>query len=239
MEAFSIHLIKSSVFLMVAYCIYLCLVRVTTFHYLNRGFLLLTLGISLILPFFHFPVEENHIVYAYTLPTIEISHAPVFVSEEPSYGLENGLTLLYALVSIALALRLVFHLFSLMTMLSKHPKQITEGFKLIYSNTTDSAFSFFRYIVLPANLSIKDELIILEHEKQHAQRWHSIDVLLMEFIKVFFWFHPVVYLLKHELIQQHEFEIDRLLTTQNAPKTPKTETTHKIDIEQYGILIIH
>ncbi len=61
---------------------------------------------------------------------------------------------------------------------------------------------------------------------QHANRWHSLDILFVELVKIIFWFHPVIYLLKHELIQQHEFEIDRLLTT------------HKIDIEQYGNLLI-
>lgn len=241
MEEFYIHLAKSSLFLLVAYGIYLSLIRLTTFHNLNRSFLLLTVAISIIFPFFHFPVEESHIVYAYTLPTIDIGSAPVIVAAEPSFQLIDGLWFFYVLVSVAVAIRLMYYLFSLVKMLHKHPKQIQGRFKLIYSSTADSAFSFFRFIVLPTKLHTKDEQIILQHEKIHAKKWHSIDVLLLELVKIFFWFHPVIYLLKHELIQQHEFEIDRLLITQSTSKniiTQNNQDTQKFDIIQYGNLLI-
>jgi len=235
MEEFIIHLAKSSLFLLLAYCVYLCIVRLTTFHHLNRGFLLSTVLISIIMPFFHFPVEESHIVYAYTLPTIDISNTPIQVVNEPAYQFVDWLGLLYVLVSVIFTIRLIYYLFSLADMLYKHPKQKLDGFTLLYSNATDSAFSFFRYIVLPANLIKIDEEIIIEHEKQHAKKWHSVDILLMELAKIFFWFHPVIYLLKQELIQQHEFEIDRLLT---SPTTLKSDNTDKINIIEYGNLLI-
>ncbi len=161
MDTFLIHLAKSSVILLAAYLVYLLLVRFTTFHYLNRSYLILSLGISLLVPFIHFPVEETHLVYAYTLPTIDIVEFSENPIEEQGFNYQYGLWLLYGLISIIFAFRLAYYLYGLMSLLYKHSKKRMGKFTLIYSNSINSAFSFFKYIVLPEHLNQQDEQLLL------------------------------------------------------------------------------
>jgi len=228
-EVIFIHLIKSSALLLFAYLIYLFLVRLTTFHFLNRSYLLLSVCISLLLPFVHFPVEETQAVYAYTLPTIDLTTASISNDHQSNFDLSFAHIVwwLYIVVCISLTLRLMYYLGDLSNTLYKHPKKKVGDFNLIHSNSASQAFSFFKYIVIPQHIDQKDEQIIIKHEMLHANKWHSIDILFMEAVKIIFWFHPVIYLIKQEIVQQHEFEIDRLLTTRRV-----------VDIEQYGNLLI-
>jgi TonB family protein len=49
---------------------------------------------------------------------------------------------------------------------------------------------------------------ILRHELVHAQQWHSFDILMISFVRILFWFNPLLYFYQRRLIQLHEFEAD-------------------------------
>lgn len=46
------------------------------------------------------------------------------------------------------------------------------------------------------------------HERVHAHQWHSLDILLLNALKILFWFNPLIYQYKKTFIQLHEFEAD-------------------------------
>lgn len=47
------------------------------------------------------------------------------------------------------------------------------------------------------------------HEQTHAEQRHSIDVLIVEFVQVIFWFNPIIFLLKKCIKLNHEFLADQ------------------------------
>jgi len=46
------------------------------------------------------------------------------------------------------------------------------------------------------------------HEETHAHQKHSIDLLLIEVLLVLFWFNPLLWILRHKIILNHEFLAD-------------------------------
>lgn len=85
-----------------------------------------------------------------------------------------------------------------------------DGFTLV-ELPDEAPSSFFRFIQLPAGLSEYDREIIFQHEKVHAQKYHSADRLFLETVHCFSWFNPLFPLLKKELVHIHEFEVDRIM----------------------------
>lgn len=70
-------------------------------------------------------------------------------------------------------------------------------------------FSFFRLIFLhPASYSDRETREILIHEQTHADEWHSVDVLLSEWICILCWFNPFAWLLKREIRYNLEYLAD-------------------------------
>jgi TonB family protein len=62
-------------------------------------------------------------------------------------------------------------------------------------------------------LSAKEKHQILQHERVHAQRVHSFDILLLNILGIFFWFNPVLIIYKKIFVQLHEFEADARAVT--------------------------
>lgn len=70
------------------------------------------------------------------------------------------------------------------------------------------SFSFLRWMVVsPEDYAAHFEPIFA-HERVHIRQWHSLDILLIELLKVFFWFNPVLWLYKSSLQRIHEFLAD-------------------------------
>jgi len=70
------------------------------------------------------------------------------------------------------------------------------------------AFSFFNKIVIKGDFNAREHDLIYSHEEVHSRQWHSIDVLLVEVFKLFFWFNPAVWLSGKLLREVHEFIAD-------------------------------
>lgn len=76
------------------------------------------------------------------------------------------------------------------------------------SHARGGSFSFLRWMVVsPEDYAAHFEPVFA-HERIHVRQWHSLDILLIELLKVFFWFNPVLWLYKSSLQQIHEFLAD-------------------------------
>lgn len=78
---------------------------------------------------------------------------------------------------------------------------------------SQSNSSFFNYVFLnPDNLNPHEEAMIIAHESFHAQRLHTLDLLILSMLKAAFWFNPIVYFYQKSLKQIHEYEVDALMS---------------------------
>lgn len=76
-------------------------------------------------------------------------------------------------------------------------------------NKPGGPFSFFKWIFIhPESHSPKELEEILTHERTHADQWHSVDVMISEWICIFCWVNPFVWLLKREVRHNLEYLAD-------------------------------
>ena len=82
------------------------------------------------------------------------------------------------------------------------------NYVLVIPQQPTASFSWGKYIVISAaDYSQQSEEILL-HETMHLRNHHTLDLLFMQIFLLVYWFNPVVWLLKRELQEVHEFEAD-------------------------------
>jgi TonB family protein len=108
-------------------------------------------------------------------------------------------------------LRLACQLWRLRKLARQGPAEVHPGYRLIRTNGRLPTFSFGRWLFWnnQARLTAPEAQQLLQHELAHINGWHSADVLLVELVKVAFWFNPFLYLYGHALRAVHEYLADR------------------------------
>ncbi len=73
--------------------------------------------------------------------------------------------------------------------------------------------SFFKYIFIhPDSYDFDTYEQIVEHEKIHVRKRHTIDLLIAELAVVFFWFNPFVWIFRKEVEKNIEYQTDAIMT---------------------------
>lgn len=70
------------------------------------------------------------------------------------------------------------------------------------------SFSFLSWMVMSPDDYAEHFEPIFAHELVHIKQWHTLDILLVEILKVFFWFNPALWLYRYSLQEVHEFLAD-------------------------------
>src|SRR5690606_8580264 len=116
----------------------------------------------------------------------------------------------YFILTFLLGIRFFINLIRLITRIYTHEKISLASGKLILMEVPCPPHSFFQYIFVNKQ-AYKNEAIdsnILKHEAVHGKQWHSVDVLFIELIQVFFWFNPLIFLYKEAIKLNHEYLAD-------------------------------
>ncbi len=88
-----------------------------------------------------------------------------------------------------------------------------EGINIIETHEVHSPFSLFGLIFLSTQQPYDEEQLsmILMHEKRHNNLLHSIDLLVVQLVKIVFWFHPLPYIYRLRLLMVHEYQADAVV----------------------------
>jgi TonB family protein len=70
------------------------------------------------------------------------------------------------------------------------------------------AFSFLNQIYIGALVPAENLNTLVKHEQIHIQQKHSYDLLLLEILKIVFWWNPMMYWFQSRLVEIHEFLVD-------------------------------
>lgn len=195
----------------------------------NRFYLLATLLLSFAIPFMEFGVNQMDTVpvVAEIIP-VEIpendlnltefvahkNHKKQAISEinyaKPTFNWWILVPLIYTVTTLVLLLRFLSNIGNLLVMTRLNEQIKKQGFTIISVKNEISTFSFFNYLFVSRD-EIQSEKIqpeIFRHELAHMKQKHSWDVVLIEFLKVFFWFNPFLYMYKKSIQTNHEFLAD-------------------------------
>lgn len=145
------------------------------------------------------------------LPKADAELAPVTAKESSwSISMLDVLLGIYGLVTFFLLLRFAGGLIEIRNKVKTGNHKETDHATLVLLDEPITPQSFFGYIFLEKKQFESGEIEpeILDHEITHIRQRHSLDVLFVEFLKVIFWFNPLMYLYKHAIQLNHEFLAD-------------------------------
>ena len=129
---------------------------------------------------------------------------------------------LYVFGALIFLLNLLFQTGNILFMVFKSKDKIRDGaYIIINTNTPISPCSFFNFIfIYPDEYDFETYEQIIAHEKIHARKGHSWDLLVAELVVIVLWFNPFIWLYKNEMEKNLEFQTDSLvLEEENVDKS--------------------
>ncbi|TPV35486.1 M56 family metallopeptidase [Paucihalobacter ruber] len=212
------YLLKINILIVAFFLFYLLLLRPTTFFKSNRWYLLTGLILSAILPFvvltnyqYYQPVELQNF-------TIQYSEAPVKIKQvqDIPFNYLPYLFGVYIVGVIALVIKSGVSLFSVVTLIFRLKQHAQHT---IFTNKTNAAFSFFKFIAVNPEKFTQEELkLVLDHEQIHVKQWHSLDIVVAHLFAVLLWFNPFVWLYKKAIQENLEFITDSEVIKHSASR---------------------
>ncbi len=209
MTPFLLYQLKAGICLMAFTGIYYILFRKETFYHFNRIYLAGTLMVSMVLPLISIRINlaGKTDILPYMIKAVTIStKAMDQKSVDPVFHV-NIMLMVYAAVTAVLCTRLLLQLYRVVTVIKSDNTQSNGKFTIITLNDRFQSYSFFNYVfVTKTDLSSDNEILL--HEMVHARQYHSIDILLVQCIKIFQWFNPFIYLCEKAMQETHEYLAD-------------------------------
>lgn len=213
-------LINATLIWLSSLLVYELLLKKTTFHRLNRGYMLLTFLAGIVLPLLPWqaPVEINTLSQAGAQALSDGTKAAATsgtanATIPPPTGFSpDWLQILYltgAAITVLFLLRDLWRI----RRLYRHAEITREGRWIIAeTGAAHSPFSFLNIIFVSerAEYSGHQWRMLTSHEKQHFRNGHLLDLLLLHAALILLWFHPLVYFYRARLRLIHEYEVDAM-----------------------------
>jgi len=201
------YLLKASGIVIILLLFYLLFLKDETFFKSIRTYFIFGLASTLLIPLIEIPIFIET-----AISTINYSNFEIVNNETLSKETINWTTIFITIYLFGVAfysLKFLGQLASLAILIIKHPINKRDGYLFIETSKNVSPFSFFKIIVYNKSQFSIDELRqIINHEKAHANQWHSIDTLLAHLLVILLWFNPFVWLFKKVVQQNLEFLAD-------------------------------
>src|SRR5690606_31752155 len=212
-----LYLLKSGVCLALFYGFYKLLLEKESVHSFKRFYLLATLVLAFGIPLITFTEYVEPVPMA---PVQEFNFQPLeatVIEETPKTNyLPIILWSVYGAGVLFFGFMFFKNLSGLVGKIKRNPKLKSKNFINVLLNDLVIPHTFFNYIFLNKHKLETQQIPkeVLLHEETHAKQKHSLDILLIELLQVFFWFNPFIYLIKHSIKLNHEFLADRAVLKQ-------------------------
>lgn len=214
---FYIYLLKASLLLGLFLLIYEIFLKKETFFQINRIYLLMGIGCSLILPAIYIKSETSSAIHVSEyLESIKIEGISPTGSTNSAIG--DSLSILSILLGIYisgilfLGIRFIIgflHLYRLF----RNSVKVKSSSRINFRETQEEVgpFSLFNQIVYNPALHHTDDLDnIIHHEIAHVRQNHSLDILCSQLFCTLLWFNPLVWCYHRRIVRNAEFQADAL-----------------------------
>lgn len=216
MENLFNNLLEGSIILLVLYGFYKLMLSRLTFFSWNRGYMISMLLAAAILPFLSFDWgPTSSALLGYQLPAVTIGEEAVQESQWSTWQL---LSIFYLAGIVLFAIKLIWAFIRTMLLINRSSIETFRG-KKIHIHPSFSPASFFGFILLPSIPENEEQAnTIVLHESIHAEKGHSIDLILFQIVRCMYWFFPWMSRIEADLREIHEFEADQAVLHTRAPK---------------------
>lgn len=230
------YIIKSSVSLLLMFGLYWFLLRKEKLFVFNRFFLVVSVVFSLVLPFITIPVnfpiapKLNEIIPSYNYITPEVIVADNIIPRDlnisQSYSEKEAtliniftiLLLLYISGVIMFLIRFLRNIYLIIRRSKLSEKISSKGYQIVLTNDEVGPCCFFSNIFLNKEdyLNGKIDKELLNHELEHVRQSHTVDIILIELVKIFYWFNPIHLLYERAIRINHEYLADNGVINDNS-----------------------
>ncbi|MBB6611162.1 TonB family protein [Pontibacter sp. Tf4] len=230
METIYNYILQSGLCLLLLYGFYLLVLRSFPRVGFNRLFLLLAPVLAGVLPLLELPLPvARQYLGATGLPDFRMAEVLITttapgqaIAADNSISLEHILAIVYAAAALVLLIRLGVQLYKLRGIIRSAtplPNYSSEA-TVLQTQSNYPTFAFLNYIFLhpQGHLSSQEQQQVLAHELAHVRLGHSYDVLYYELLTAVLWFNPLVWLLKAELRDVHEYQADAAVVSVYQPE---------------------
>ncbi|MDQ1088055.1 M56 family metallopeptidase [Siphonobacter sp. SORGH_AS_1065] len=204
------YLLKSILCSFIFLVVYQVLLEREKMFVFNRFYLLLSLAGSLLIPFITFQLPEAVIPSASedlggVTYYADLNQTNVSVDS----GFEIDWRIGYGIVTVVLLARFMKSLLTIGYVKNSNVI-VQDSIRIVLLPRETLPYSFLNYIFVNKkaydNHTIEPE--IWRHEFAHVRQKHTLDILFIELILVFWWFNPCVYLYRKNIKMNHEFLAD-------------------------------
>lgn len=216
MTPFILYVLKANGLLLLVLGFYFLFLKKETFFAAIRYYFLIGIACSFLLPLMSFTKTvyiEQRLDWSMLLN--QTDEVPRIEEQQSFFGqlsvevlipvLFGGITLIIGLFFCGKVLRLIRHIKQLQLWKSQSNIKV--------DTTTQEAYSFWNWIVLPSNYKDIAALeTIIQHEHIHVQQKHTVDLLLVHFLRRIFWFNPLLVILERVVRLNLEYVVDQKVT---------------------------
>jgi TonB family protein len=221
MNELIIYMVKSALYLAGFYTIYFLFLSRDTRYERNRTFILLSMGLSFLLPLITISIRESG-----TISYFGKSLSEIFVTAERPAGATDAASARITTLSVTLfrvyiaglvlfGLKLLIDFLTLFFLILR--KREKENRIIFFRGYDTAGFSAMGYIFINQNVAAEDADEIIRHEKNHLNQNHFYDILFLETVKIFQWFNPVIYMFNRSLRAIHEYQADEGCLSSGMP----------------------
>jgi beta-lactamase regulating signal transducer with metallopeptidase domain len=211
MESMISYISKVFVVSGILFVYYLLVLRNRRFHTYNRFYLIMTILLSLLVPFIQFRWYEVSIPPDAPLNSFvtimddrsEVKPTRSFTAGTVVFGI-SAFVSLWLFVSLSAKIRWIYRL----KRTGKRTRM--ERFDFIETPARQAPFSFLNNLFWREGMSATDEngKKILKHELTHIRQGHTYDKLFAQLALCAIWMNPFFWLIQKELNMIHEFIAD-------------------------------
>ncbi len=243
MESLLIYIFKSAGLISLFYILYILMLKNDTSFTANRKFLLGGVFTSIVLPSIYFTkkvlINAPEIVYSNSPQFSNFIVTPESTPEQLDWWMIAGT--IYLIISGFFLLRFFLRIFQILKMIHFSKVQKEGKFKIVETQEPTGPFSFFNYLFInPFTIPEDEYLIMLRHEKVHANQFHSFDMLASHLLAAILWFNPISWYYKKAVEQNLEFIADHETAQTSECIQQYQHVLVKVTTNQYqNVLVNH
>src|SRR4030042_314309 len=212
MNPLLIYMTKAAFYLAAFYLVYSIFLSKDTMYRRNRVFILFSFLCALILPLITIQTNKpvNFLFFGKTLNEVLVTGSDggtLAAVQGNSVQDKNQLLLLIYLTGLVIfAGKLIIDLSELVILIIRNKSRKSHIIR--FSGLNTAGFSALGQVFINSSLSEEDAEEIKKHEQNHLDHYHFLDIIIVEIIKAFQWFNPVIHLFDRSLRAVHEYQAD-------------------------------
>lgn len=211
-----IYLLKTIVCSGLLWAVYKLLLEKEKMNHFKRFYLLLSLLFSYTIPLLVFTLPQYIHRVTETITSLSPAYLPITVTESytnqlpANYPVISIMSAVYSIITISLIYRFANNLLWLYKKTKYNRIIYLERIKLILVKEDIVPYSFLHYIFVSESAYNENRIeeTIFSHEMTHVRQKHSIDIVVLELLRMICWFNPFLYAYKKSMQLNHEFLAD-------------------------------